>query len=163
MRKLLTILTLLLASEIIFAQTELLSGDNYFDNVVTVQKKSQAWKVITIYSGSIILNAVGDGLNDSGEKQWGHFCNATSIGLMLTSPFIIDYDRSKWFWYLTSYVSLRIALFDYTYNLTSGLPLNYIGGTSTWDKILSKSNPPNTYLGRGVFFTIGIIIPIRKL
>jgi hypothetical protein len=120
-------------------------------------------KVISVYSGSIILNAVGDGLNDSGQKQWGHACNAASIGLLLTSPFIIDYDKSKWLWYLTSYVSLRIALFDYSYNMTRGLPFNYIGGTSLWDRVLKSSNPPNTYLGRGVFLTIGITIPIKKL
>jgi hypothetical protein len=119
--------------------------------------------VIGIYSGSIILNSVGDGLNDSGNKTWGHACNAASIGLLLTSPFIIDYEKSKWGWYLTSYVSLRIAYFDYGYNLTRGLPLNYIGGTSMWDKVLCKMNPPNTYMGRAVFFTVGISIPFNKL
>jgi len=112
MKKLLIILLLLLAGNI-YCQ------------------KSDAWKVIGIYSSSIVLNAVGDGLNDSGQKTWGHLCNATSIGLLLTSPFVIDYNKSKWGYYLTSYVSLRIALFDYSYNLTRGLPLNYIGGTST--------------------------------
>ena len=144
MKKLLVILLLLLASNI-YCQ------------------KSEAWKVIGIYSSSIVLNAVGDGLNDSGEKQWGHLCNAASIGLLLTSPFVIDYDKSKWGWYLTSYVSLRIALFDYSYNLTRGLPLNYIGGTSTWDRVLTKMNPPDTYMGRGVFFVVGISIPLNEL
>jgi hypothetical protein len=103
------------------------------------QDTARLWqpaKVITVYTSSIVLNAVGDGLNDSGSKQWGHFCNAASIGILLTSPFIIDYEKSKWGWYLTSYTSLRIALFDYSYNLTRGLGLNYIGGTSTWDRVL---------------------------
>lgn len=161
--KYLTII-LLFISVNCFSQYNYDIESNYFESYTIVkEQKSQAWKVITIYTGAIVLNAVGDGLNDSDNKQWGHLCNATSIGLLLASPFVIDYDKDKWFWYLTSYVSLRIALFDYTYNLTRGLPIDYIGGTSTWDKVLKYSNPPNTYMGRGVFFTIGITIPINKL
>ena len=76
MKKLLIILLFLLASNV-YCQ------------------KSEAWKVIGIYSSSIVLNAVGDGLNNSGEKQWGHLCNAASIGLLLTSPFVIDYDKAN--------------------------------------------------------------------
>lgn len=135
------------------------------DNPVPREKKRivESAKVIGLYTASIALNAIGDGLNDSGEKPWGHALNAASIGLLLSSPFIIDYEKERWYWYLISYTSLRIAFFDYTYNTTRGLPLNYIGGTSTWDKTLKKLNPPNTYLGRGVFFTIGISIPIKHL
>jgi hypothetical protein len=121
-------------------------------------------KVISIYTGSIILNAVGDGLNDDGKKQWGHACNAASIGLLLTSPFIIDYDKSKWGWYLASYVSLRISIFDPAYNVTRGLPVTYIGGTSLWDKTLSRMAPPDGFLtGRGVSLIFGISIPINEL
>jgi hypothetical protein len=125
-------------------------------------QKNEPLKVIGVYTAAIVLNAVGDGLNDEGTKGWGHACNAASIGLLLSSPFIINYDRKKWYWYLASYTSLRIGLFDYTYNTTRGLPLNYIGGTSTWDQVLGKLNPPSTYLLRGVFFTVGISIPIHE-
>ena len=121
------------------------------------------WKVITFYSSSILLNATGDALNDSGQKEWGHFCNATSVGVLLTTPFLIDYQKKKWGWYIASYVGLRIGLFDYTYNAVRGNSLNYIGGTSTWDKTLKAMNPPNTYLGRAVFLTVGIAIPINEL
>jgi hypothetical protein len=126
-------------------------------------QKHEAVKIISIYSGSIILDAVGDGLNDSGHKDWGHLCNAGSIGVLLTSPFIIDYEKSKWGWYFASYIGLRIGLFDYAYNETRGLGLNYIGCTSNWDKIMRKLNPPNTYLGRAVFLTVGIAIPINDI
>lgn len=156
MKKLLTILLLSLSSVLI-------AQDYYTIDTIEKKKIPESVKVITLYSSAIILNAVGDGLNDSGEKQWGHACNAASIGILLTSPFIIDYEKSKWGWYLTSYTSLRIALFDYSYNLSRGLPLNYIGGTSTWDKVLKEMNPPDTYMGRGVFFIVGITIPINKL
>jgi hypothetical protein len=63
---------------------------------VTGQKKYEPIKVIGLYSGSIILAAVGDGLNDSGSKEWGHACDALSVGVLLVSPFVIDYDKSKW-------------------------------------------------------------------
>ncbi len=121
-------------------------------------------KVIGIYTSSIILDAVGDALNDEGNKEWGHVCNAASVGLLLTSPFIIDYDKSKWGWYLASYVSLRISLFDPSYNLTRGLPVTYIGGTSLWDKGLQKFAPPDGFMtGRGVSLVLGISIPINEL
>jgi len=86
-----------------------------------------------------------------------------SIGILLTSPFVINYDKNKWGYYITSYVALRIATFDYTYNTTRGLPMNYIGRTSTWDKCLGKMNPPSTYMGRGVCCILGVSIPINKL
>lgn len=120
-------------------------------------------KIIGIYTASIVLNTIGDGLNDSGKKQWGHLCNAANIGLLLSSPFVIKYDKSKWGWYLASYVALRIAVFDYTYNSTRGLPLNYIGGSSTWDKALQEIKPPETSFARAIFFTLGVAIPINEL
>ena len=131
------------------------------------EKKSripESVKVIAIYAGSIILDAVGDGLNDSGEKGWGNACNILSTGFLLASPFVINYDKSKWAWYLTSYVSLRIALFDYSYNLTRGLPLTYNKNTSTWDKFLGKMKPPDGFaIGRSVFFIVGVSVPINQL
>lgn len=127
-------------------------------------KIPESVKVIGIYTGSILLDAIGDGLNDNGSKEWGHACNAASVGLLLTSPFIIDYDKSKWGWYLASYVSLRISLFDPAYNVTRGLPVTYIGGTSLWDKTLSRMAPPDGFMtGRGVSLIFGISIPINEL
>lgn len=126
-------------------------------------QKHEAWKVISLYSGSILIDAVGDGLNDSGNKAWGHLCNAASVGILLTSPFIINYEKNKYGWYFASYIGLRIGLFDYAYNETRGLGLNYIGGTSIWDKGLRELNPPNTYLARVVFLSVGIAIPINQL
>lgn len=126
-------------------------------------KIPESVKVISIYAGSIILGAVGDGLNDDGIKTWGHVCNAASTGLLLSSPFIIDYEKSKWGYYLASYASLRIALFDPSYNLTRDLPLTYIGNTSFWDKGLQKMAPPDGFIaGRGLSLMIGISMPIKE-
>jgi len=148
MKKLL--LSLLLSSAVLFCAAQ-------------TAPRGEAVKIIGIYVGSIALNAIGDGMNDNGDKSWGHALNAASIAVLLSSPFIIDYEKDKWYWYLISYTSLRIAFFDYTYNATRGLPLNYIGGTSTWDKVMKKMNPPNTYMGRGVFLTVGIAVPIKEI
>ena len=122
-------------------------------------------KIITIYAGSIILDAIGDGLCDDGQKTTGHFCQAVSIGMLVASPFILNVDKSKWLWHAMSYVSLRIALFDPVYNLTRDLPIDYIGSTSIWDKSLQNFNPPRSAMlwGRSVFLVIGISIPIKEL
>jgi hypothetical protein len=130
---------------------------------LSAQKPSEPTKVILTYVGAIALNSMGDAFKDGGHKQLGHLCNAVSIGILLTSPFYINYDRSKWYWYLLSYSCIRIGTFDYIYNGTRGLPINYIGGTSTWDKLLQKVKPPETYLGRIIFLTAGITIPINEL
>ena len=125
-------------------------------------KLSEPVKVISVYAGSIILNAAGNALNDARHRELGHICNAASVGLILSSPFIIDYNRSKWGWYLTSYLALRVALYDYSYNFFNGKPLNYNGSSSYWDKFMGKLNPPNFYFGRAVALTVGISIPINK-
>jgi hypothetical protein len=133
-------------------------------------RMSEAAKVIISYSASIILNAVGDGLYDKGitdggnYKNWGKICRVGSIGILLTSPLYIQYDKSKWVTYLLSYASLRISLFDPTYNLTRGLPITYIGNTSLWDKGLQKLAPPDGFMwGRGLSLILGISLPINEL
>ena len=124
--------------------------------------QAQPAKVIAVYSGSIILAAAGDALNNSHEKGWGHLCNAASAGLLVVSPFIIKYEKSKWLYYLATYTSLRIAMFDCSYNTTRGLPLNYVGTTSTWDKV-QKKNPVDPIISKSVFLSLGIAIPLYKL
>lgn len=129
---------------------------------VTGQKKYESVKVIGIYSGSILMAAVGDGLNHSGSKEWGHACNAMSVGVLLASPFVIDYNKSKIGYYLTSYTALRIAMFDPMYNATRGLPLTYVGGTSTWDKAIQRVPDGGMLFARGWCFSLGIVIPIKE-
>jgi len=156
MKRLITILFTLLLTVQLSAQKRYESAKRYNST-----KKYEAVKIISTYASSIVLDAMGDGLNDSNHKNWGHLCNAASVGILLTSPFIIDYDKNKWGYYLTSYVALRVALFDYTYNTTRDLPLNYIGNSSYWDKGMQKLNPPDTYMIRGVYFILGVAIPIN--
>lgn len=121
-------------------------------------------KVIGVYTLSIGLNAVGDALNDNGEKTWGHVSNATSYGLLLAAPFVLDIDKNKWAWYLASYISLRIALFNPIYNSVRGLPIGYYGTSSISDQFMQWTKPPTgiQMFGRSVFFGIGIAIPINE-
>lgn len=125
-------------------------------------KKLNNLKLIGIYTASILLNGIGDGLNDSNHKTTGHILNSLSIGLLVSSPFLLDYDKKKWYWYLATYTSLRIGLFDIAYNSTRGLPFGYSGTTSPSDKCYNSMHV-NPTIPRSVFFVLGISIPITKL
>jgi hypothetical protein len=108
--------------------------------------------IVALYVLSIISDAVGDAFRDS-KKVYSHIFQALAIAFLLCVPFF------PFEWYmLIGYGCLRIALFDYAYNLARGLELNYIGNTSLWDKFLKKLNPPNTYLLRIVALLIGVFL-----
>jgi len=127
------------------------------------QKRYEPYKVIGLYSASIVLNAIGDGLNDSGHKQWGHACNAASIGTMIATPFILKIDKKNWGGYFASYALLRFSLFDYTYNTTRRLPLGYIGNSATSDKFMRLVSPPegSILFARAITMTAGISVTFR--
>ena len=53
-------------------------------------------------------------------------------------------------------------MFDPIYNGTRGLPINYIGNTSLWDKGLQEFDPEAGLLFmRAVFLTAGVSITLR--
>lgn len=122
-------------------------------------------KIIAIFASSIVLESIGDALCDDGKKISGHTFGAMSTGILFVSPFILNIDKNSWHWYLGSYVSFRIALFDPVYNIIRGLPMFEIGNTSLWDKGLQQFNPsPGIQVfGRSLCFMVGISIPIKKL
>ena len=138
-----------------------------FKEIVTSERRgvSKGAKVLGVFVGSILLDAAGDALNDEGEKVWGHTLNALSTGVLLASPFILDMEFRDIGWYIVSYLSLRVALFDPMYNITRGLDPNFIGSTSGWDKALQKLNPPDhmMYFGRAIFLGVGVTIPINEI
>lgn len=125
------------------------------------QDRNEGWKVVVIYSTSIILNGIGDGLNDSGNKTMGHVFNAGSIGVLLSSPFILKYD-DKWYKYILSYTFIRIGLFDVTYNMTRHLPYNYTGSTSVTDKFYNRMGGQPTFV-RFTGFVVGISLPLNSI
>ena len=132
---------------------------------------SEGVKTILVYTSSIVLSAVGDALYDEGIekggnlKGWGKVCKAGSLGILLTSPFYMEYDRHNWATYLASYTLIRFSVFDGVYNGVRGLPFSYIGTTSTVDKILAKGkvDPGFRTFVRGVSLVVGLSIPIENL
>lgn len=123
--------------------------------------KLDRWKIVGLYSTAIILNGIGDGLNNTNSKTMGHIVNAASIAVLLSTPFFIDYDKSKWYWYLLTYTSLRLSLFDASYNVTTKQPINFIGSTAITDKIYKKLDLYGASKTLGL--VVGFTIPLRVL
>ena len=125
--------------------------------------QKESIKTLALFTTSIVLSAVGDGLNDSGNKTLGHALNATSTGLLLTSPFILSPQKDNWLWYIASYSFIRASIFDASYNLSRGLPLTYVGNSSLWDKALgaTKSPPGAIIFGKSLCLIVGFSIPIK--
>jgi hypothetical protein len=119
-------------------------------------------KLIGLYTTSIVLNGIGDGLNDSGHKTLGHTMTAISIGTLFITPFLVDYKKDKFFYYLATYTCIRFALFDASYNLSRGLPLDYVGVSAPTDKLLNKTSKGVLMGGKVIALTIGIVIPIKE-
>ena len=77
--------------------------------------------IVVLYILSILSDAIGDALRDT-KKVASHIFQALAVSSLLCVPFF------EFEWYmLIGYAFLRIGLFDYAYNLTRGLKLNYIG------------------------------------
>jgi hypothetical protein len=126
-------------------------------------RRDTRWIKLGMYTGSILMDAAGDALNDSNHKGWGHFANAASVGVLVTIPFVTENERTFKGFLLGagSYTFLRFGLFDYTYNSVRNLPLNYIGGTSFYDKAMQKLNPPETYLARVASLCVGVSLTLK--
>jgi hypothetical protein len=118
--------------------------------------------LILLFITSITFNAIGDGKNNDNEKTIGHIFNAFSILVLLLIPSIIVWDRNPWVIYILSYAFLRAAIFDIAYNLTRGLPWNYIGSTSITDKLWVKFGGQPTFV-RIIFLIVGISLPLKYL
>lgn len=146
---------------VMFLLTSSLCSAQYFD-AMTEKERPHPWRTVLMYSGSIALNAVGDGLNDSGHKGWGHAANAVSISLLIFEPIINSNSELKWYHRVATYSFIRFGLFDYTYLGVRGLPLNTIGSSSLTDKLIQKIKPPDNLLfGRAAFFCVGLSIPFN--
>ena len=70
--------------------------------------------VIAVLTTSVVLEAIGDGMYDSGDKLQGKLFQAASVASLLSLPFIIQ-DTDNWWYGILSYVCLRVAFFDPVY------------------------------------------------
>lgn len=94
--------------------------------------------ILMTYFISIILKGIGDGLNQTARKGWGHIFVAGSTAVLLSTPFWLVFIIPKWYIYLLMYCFLRFAVFDVVWNVTAGQKWNYIGITSFMDKFFGK-------------------------
>jgi hypothetical protein len=118
--------------------------------------------LLVLFSLSIILNAIGDGLNNNNKKTVGHLFVASSILVLLLIPSIIVWNQSYWYIYIIAYTFLRYSLFSYTYNITRGLPFNYLGITSIDDIILTKFGGQPLFI-RIITLIVGTSLILRYL
>jgi len=112
---------------------------------------------------AVVVGAIADGLFDEGLKIWGHTLGAVEVCLLLSGAFVFDLRRRDWFAFAAAYVCLRIAGFDYVYNLVRGLPILEVGSTSAWDNVISLFPPHGLVFVRSIFLVVGIFIPINEL
>jgi len=110
-----------------------------------------------MYILSILLNAIGDGLNDSSRKVWGHNFNALHILVLLLIPFFVEVNG----WHVAMYILLRIALFDVTYNISRGLKWSHIGNSSWWDKFWKRCPPVLLVFLRLICLVTAVTIQIK--
>lgn len=110
--------------------------------------------IIILYILSILFNAVGDGLNDSGKKGIGHILQALAFIPLL-------FDNPIWYVAIPSYTLLNIALFDYAYNISRGEDIDFVGTTSLWDRLISKVPFGFMLFVRLMAFIVGIFLIIN--
>ena len=127
----------------------------------TKQIRRENWTRLGLFTGSIVCNAIGDGLNNSGNKDLGHLFNAASIGITLSIPLLIDVNKNTWYAYLLEYAFLRFALFDYTYNAVAGLPFNYHGKSNYYDRFMNQNE--TWIFQKSVIFSVGISINFNDI
>lgn len=128
-------------------------------------KVTKTDKIVTVslFTASIVLNALGDGLNDSNRKTQGHICNALSIGSLLAIPLTTNVNKKKWYIYPLSYAFIRFSTFNPVYNRTRNLPINYTGTTSIDDKFWNSIKQRPDLFVRSVSLVVGISLPLNEL
>lgn len=94
--------------------------------------------VILYFLIIIVIGAIADALFDNGSKVISHSLHAIEIGLCLICAVIFKITIRELLAFMLSYIFLRLAIFDISYNITRGLDLFYIGSTSLYDKFFAK-------------------------
>jgi hypothetical protein len=79
------------------------------------------------------LKALADSQNDSGRKGLGHALTSLWIAGLIVVPIEL-----LWYVKLIGFTFIMIALFDYAYNISRGLRIDFVGTTSWWDKAIAK-------------------------
>ena len=128
-----------------------------------LKKNARPLGIIAYNIGTVALGSVADGLYDEGHKEWAHALHAVEVGALISGPFIFNIKLNEAGWYIASYASMRLALFDLGYNATRGLPALYNGSTSWYDQIMSKVPEHGRAFIKTIAFTVSVSIPINEL
>ena len=155
MKKLL-VLILFLTSQIVTSQMS-----------YEFSRKQHFWneaKIAGIMIGEVTLSAISDGLYDNGYKLESKVIELVAKGLLAYGVREIIIQQGDFGRALVKYVGFRVSLYDFSYNITRGLPLGYIGTTSIWDKARQEFNPPSgmQYWSHSVYFTFSLTFPINQ-
>ena len=124
---------------------------------------SRKWARIGLFTSSVILNAVGDGLYDDGHKILAKSFRVASIGSLIAVPLVSPLPsrkRGSKFKYLLTYSLVRVGLFDISYNVARRLPLTYMGTTSVHDRILGGQ--PRLVMSIMRISSIGVAIQLNN-
>jgi len=101
------------------------------------EKNQKGIAVIGIQVASIILDAAGDAVYDMGKELgnssqmfWGHTLQAAAIGSMGVTMASLVWEGNIWdgVRFGVSYIAMRYAIFDMTYNITRGIDPLYADG-----------------------------------
>ena len=142
----------------------LVSLNSFGQNPYKVDR-SDKYIALALVTSSIVLDAMADGVRDNHTNLvLSHSLEAASILPLLLSPFLLDLKDYQWASYLVTYCTMRIAIFDPVYNATRGLPLGYIGDSSSYDKMLKRMTGPGQgwLIGaRSLSFVVSVSIPLK--
>jgi hypothetical protein len=122
--------------------------------------------ILIIYILLTILLATADALFFNGEKASSKLIECFfQIGIFLVPLF---YKRNFDFMYLFGcglvYLFLRLALFDLTFNIITGLGVNFVGTTShIYDNIMSNFSDIAIWINRVFFLGLALLIYFKKI
>ena len=127
------------------------------------EKNGRAIGVTAWHLGSVAVGAIGDGLNDRGDKQWGHALKAVEVGMLLSGPFVWKIEKGEWIAYLVPYICSRYATYDLLWNVTMDQPLLYNGESSIYDRGMNRMGNDGKVWTKTISFGLAIAIPINEL
>lgn len=114
---------------------------------------------------SITLDAVGDAVYDMGKEShnssqmfWGHTLQATALAGSAVTLVSLSWDGNWWdgVRFSVSYLALRYAIFDLSYNLARGIDPLYADG------LKAKMPPHGRVFTQTIAFSFGIAFNIKE-
>lgn len=117
---------------------------------------------------AISMGAIGDGLYDKNKKYEGKLLKDIEILLLLLLPLIFIKANLwviDWLKIFLGYIFLRFTLFSPLYNIARGIPINYIGKTGWFDRMLRRFNAPEFgwQTARAVSFILGVFLLLHSM